>query len=607
MSNPHLIRVQRILEKLQAVRARGLSCFGSESHQFRLNAPLGEAELTAFEMHQGVRLPEDYRTFLLNAGNGGAGPHYGMFPLSRWRDFTDGVLDGLPDDLLARPCPLHPDMDRSESWEGQFGGVLPYQGTLTLGTHGCTFFTQLIVAGPHAGRVVYVDEDGQAPYVCHEPDFLAWYERWLDELLKGSATVWRGFGFGPAGSEEDLVRILDDPAATDRLKSEAAAALGRLPSLSEGATARVVACCRHPLAGVRAGACATIEMKALAAGMDEAIRLLNDPEAEVRRNAVRAAMRLNAGRCAEPVRRRLQEETDDDVVSTAMTFLNQAGALTREDRLSIAARSTSGQIRYHALHGVSWVEDDLGTLVRLLSDAEPHVRSCAVLGLRQLRLTAALPQVVELLQREQDPGVVDHALHMLGELGDGSVVPVLLEWTSARDDFHRLHALGAMAGIGDERAAPVAAAMLQETRKPERWHAGGGMTGAHSIGELVARALRESPCEALRELAHGMPAFATASAQDLPEEPLPYVNPDPLITGRTVCCKCAYQLRGLPRSGLCPECGTPNMESVRAERETSPAEGFGRRMDLVLRIVTIGALIVLGVIIVVVAAGAIRF
>jgi hypothetical protein len=79
--NDYVSRVQRILQKLEQVRTRNLSCFGSDSHGFRLNPPLPEADLCAFETSHRIRLPDAYRTFLLHAGNGGACQYYGLFPL----------------------------------------------------------------------------------------------------------------------------------------------------------------------------------------------------------------------------------------------------------------------------------------------------------------------------------------------------------------------------------------------------------------------------------------------------------------------------------------------------------------------------------------------
>lgn len=71
-------RVDRILEKLARVRSEGLSCFGSEKHQFRLNKPASEAEIARCESRHGIELPPDYRAFLTYGGDGGAGPYYGI-------------------------------------------------------------------------------------------------------------------------------------------------------------------------------------------------------------------------------------------------------------------------------------------------------------------------------------------------------------------------------------------------------------------------------------------------------------------------------------------------------------------------------------------------
>jgi SMI1 / KNR4 family (SUKH-1) len=69
-----------------AERDRALEHFGALGHRYRLNAQLTESEIAAFEQHYGARLPEDYRGFLIQVGNGGAGPHYGIFKLGEWTD-----------------------------------------------------------------------------------------------------------------------------------------------------------------------------------------------------------------------------------------------------------------------------------------------------------------------------------------------------------------------------------------------------------------------------------------------------------------------------------------------------------------------------------------
>src|SRR5262245_58003121 len=141
-------RIHRILAKLEQARSEQRHCFGSETHQFRLNPPLPEAEVTAFEAKHGIRLPEDYRQFLIHAGNGGAGPYYGLMPLEQpplpLPSAREGRGEGLgpPDTSLAQPCPLNVEMTRSETWIEDLGCKDEdecYRGAMVINTHGCNY------------------------------------------------------------------------------------------------------------------------------------------------------------------------------------------------------------------------------------------------------------------------------------------------------------------------------------------------------------------------------------------------------------------------------------------------------------------------------------
>ena len=59
-----------------------LKQFGAKNHKYQWNPPASLKEIEDFEREIGVSLLEDYREFLLQAGNGGAGPFYGLFPIS---------------------------------------------------------------------------------------------------------------------------------------------------------------------------------------------------------------------------------------------------------------------------------------------------------------------------------------------------------------------------------------------------------------------------------------------------------------------------------------------------------------------------------------------
>jgi hypothetical protein len=95
---PHDLDVIRA--KLARLRERDPrhAIFGSKSHGYALGNCLGEEQLRSLEKSIGIRLPESYRQFLLQLGNGGAGPDYGFLALEE-------SLRDCPPGRLTRPFP----------------------------------------------------------------------------------------------------------------------------------------------------------------------------------------------------------------------------------------------------------------------------------------------------------------------------------------------------------------------------------------------------------------------------------------------------------------------------------------------------------------------
>jgi len=71
---------QRILDKLEQLRATDPKClfFGVDTHRYRVGPQLSPTEVESIEKEYGVALPDDYAAFLVEVGNGGAGPGYGL-------------------------------------------------------------------------------------------------------------------------------------------------------------------------------------------------------------------------------------------------------------------------------------------------------------------------------------------------------------------------------------------------------------------------------------------------------------------------------------------------------------------------------------------------
>ncbi|MDQ7907496.1 SMI1/KNR4 family protein [Phytohabitans sp. ZYX-F-186] len=155
----------------------------------RMNPALSAEQVAAFEAQHGVRLPEAYRLFLTEIGNGGWAPDNPILPLEQW---DRGLWWDSPGGMAA-PCPLPLGVDFGQDWidryltadEDSDDDLLP--GTLTLAHLGGTFYLLLVVSGPARGRVLEFDRDGQPPRIHPQPDFLTWYEERLDRALPSGA------------------------------------------------------------------------------------------------------------------------------------------------------------------------------------------------------------------------------------------------------------------------------------------------------------------------------------------------------------------------------------------------------------------------------------
>jgi hypothetical protein len=196
--------LERIAEKLRQAQAAGAQPFGAEQHGMRLRPPLAPDNAAAAEARLGVALPEDYRAFVTRVGDGGAGPAYGMFSLDdalrrsgvdrvpellrlpfrhveryepeedeEWNAFWDRVVEGEVGEAEKREWPL---------WERR--------GALELCDEGCGYLHFLVVTGPARGTMWIDHRSSSAGFEPLRVTFLEWYERWLDDALRGGRGTW---------------------------------------------------------------------------------------------------------------------------------------------------------------------------------------------------------------------------------------------------------------------------------------------------------------------------------------------------------------------------------------------------------------------------------
>jgi hypothetical protein len=170
-----------------------------------------------FESRHGISLPEDYRHFITEIGDGGVEPSYGVLPFGKdddGRDWEGGGLVGdpgspfrhtaawnLPDSFWAGEPDWPPDtpveeQDRlMDAWdrevEAHYWNPAIMDGAIPICHKGCALRQWLVVHGEQQGIVWddhRADQAGIAPVLdaAGQPmTFADWYMAWLDDTLRG--------------------------------------------------------------------------------------------------------------------------------------------------------------------------------------------------------------------------------------------------------------------------------------------------------------------------------------------------------------------------------------------------------------------------------------
>lgn len=190
--------------------------FGSSSHEYEFNLPLTRKEFELVEKKYNCTFPAEYKDFITQIGNGGAGPFYGLFPMEI-EDDNHGYCSWEEGHLisdLSQPFPFtekwnlsndffqqEPDPDEDtpsdieeKMWNDWYDRLQNdywnvCHGAIPICHQGCGVRNLLIITGPEAGNIwsdFRMDYAGLEPVLT--PDgkpmtFTQWYTSWLNEAI----------------------------------------------------------------------------------------------------------------------------------------------------------------------------------------------------------------------------------------------------------------------------------------------------------------------------------------------------------------------------------------------------------------------------------------
>ncbi|MFA1542277.1 SMI1/KNR4 family protein [Actinomadura monticuli] len=159
-----------------------LAALASLGDKGELGPPCPLDHVVDVERRLDVRLPSSYRNFVLQVGDGGAGPGQGLWPLRRsirWADrgvYAPRYL-ATPFPFTARvPGEYFDDLDEG----GHYDDLLT--GSMIIAEIGHGSYFRMVVTGPTSGQVWRDDVRRPGGSLSPGLDFADWYTNWLKRL-----------------------------------------------------------------------------------------------------------------------------------------------------------------------------------------------------------------------------------------------------------------------------------------------------------------------------------------------------------------------------------------------------------------------------------------
>ncbi len=395
-------QLARVAEKLRITEASGAAApsgrWSKRNDAYSLNPPLSLEEVARFESEHRVRLPEEYRRFVTEVGNGDTG-HGGLYWLQQGQELlTDAWGYDEQSCALSLPAPYRRDETYDRQWwqdhEGPDERLDQLRGTLPVQEGGCSQFYFLVVTGPDAGAIYYANWDGNhGPYRFGD-DYLSWREESIDVLVFLYSDRWEDDS-GPGEEAVLLETLATDPHPYRRMW--AARSMRVFTTVSDAAYPVIERAFTDPFYGVRAMAVQIVGTLYIQRLVPLLLRAVEDESGHVRSRALRALRDLEHPELVSVARGRL-DDRQGWLREAAVRVLHAQGELTGAD-VARLLDDPEWTVRRQALYCLPDLPDRHGELLaKALFDADSVVRGIAVdqvVARDDQTLLALLPKVLE--------------------------------------------------------------------------------------------------------------------------------------------------------------------------------------------------------------------
>lgn len=254
--------------------------------------------------------------------------------------------------------------------------------------------------------------------------------------------------------------------------------------------------------------------------LPELLEALRDEDHEVRATAVRNLGGIRATDAAPELIGALQDE-DSEVRETAAWALGESGDAKAIPALIEALHDESEGVRRSAARALGWMGRWVGqaeaipALTGALQDESVEVRQSAALALADIGEAEAIPDLIKVLQEDDEEEVRETVARVLGRIGGAGATPALMEVLEHEDENEDVRESVALAlgRIGNPDAVPALIDVLRDD-EATRWAAAEalGRIGDVRAVPILIEALSDYDEEVRRTSAEALGRIGDAKA-----------------------------------------------------------------------------------------------